>query len=83
MPGRLRKLLGARQGHPKQPRIKSIPCPISIACDGANMAPDAGSCGKCKEALERRKRGPKPPKGLRASGEAKEGLNLLSGALFS
>lgn len=58
---------------------RTVACPVSIACDGANIAPAADMCGRCREAMQRRRRGPKPPKGLRASGEYKEGLNLLAG----
>lgn len=60
---------------------RTIACPVSIACDGANIAPAADMCGRCREATEKRQRGPKPPKGLRASGEHKQGVDLLNGVV--
>lgn len=38
-------------------------CPMQIACDGLELVQGATMCGRCKTALERRKKREKPPRG--------------------
>lgn len=51
-------------------------CSKMIACDGANLAPRAierGYCGKCKEAMEKKNKPPKPLRGENSALPAKKG----------
>lgn len=41
----------------------SLLCPVQIACDGLELKRGKQMCGRCQDAMLRRSRGDKPPRG--------------------